>query len=79
MQIIPCLFLPWTTGFILKVKKHNIYYDTKHPSYENSVRKETAWGLIAKVLDVDATELAGQKYSTGSKVGGGTDQQVQCE
>lgn len=44
----------------LEVQKHNIICDTKR-----LVRKERTWDLIAKVLDLDDTGIAGRTTPPG--------------
>lgn len=38
---------------IIEVQKYNILYDTSHPHYKDTNRKDKAWNEIAEVLGVD--------------------------
>ncbi len=38
---------------IIEVQNHTILFDTSHPHYKDTNRKDKAWSEIAEVLGVD--------------------------
>lgn len=42
---------------IIEVQNYPILFDTTHPHYKDTNRKDKAWGEIAEVLGVDGEYL----------------------